>query len=57
MNFHCHMHDLFMDGQCLADLQGCQCLIVGKQAEGAGVGAGADAPDMEVGELGVAGSR
>ena len=44
-----------MDGELLANIGWREIGVVGEQAEGAGVVAGADTPDVEVGELGLAG--
>ena len=45
------MGDFLMDAEGLADAGRGQPGVVGEDAEGAGVGAGADAPDVEVGQL------
>lgn len=45
------MGDFLMDAEGLADAGRGEVGVVGEYAEGAGVGAGADAPDVEVSQL------
>ena len=54
MNLDCGVDDFFMHGKCVADMHGGQRLVMRQQAQRAGVSAGADAPDVQVGQFGLA---